>query len=215
MEVVYLVAVVVAFSQSLRSGSAQLVPCFAVSLGYLALLELFYRPFDSAWLNEWYAVAAGGYMAIRVLAVAEAFLIHSHGHPRRRLLAVSTIMLTLTCAAIMVWQITGPTALMSAIQARRVLTVGLFAFLLIYCLLRWSMGEWRSCFASRHILTQLSLSGALAAASLLAIAAPEWWYVIDPIAYAAKAIILGVWTAFAIPGPPLAPAGLPPQAATH
>lgn len=215
MEVVYLVTIVIAFCQSIRSGVAQIVPCFAVSLGYLAVLELFYRPFDMQWMNEWYSVAAGGYMAFRAMTVAEAFLIHSHGHPRRCLLAVSTVMLTLACAAIMTWQVTGPTALMSAIQARRVLTVGLFAFLLIYCLLRWSMCEWRWSFASKHILTQTALSAVLAGASLSAIAVPEWWFAINTAAYAMKAIILAAWTAFSIPGPPLAPAGLPRRAATH
>lgn len=203
MDIVYLCSVGCACIYSIRSGTAQIVPCFAVSLGYLFFLELLYRPYSAAWLREWYAVAVGGYMALRVLAVAEAFLLHSYGHPRRRLLAISTIMLALMCAAIMTWQISGPTALLSAIQARRVIVVGLFAFLLIYCLLRWSMGEWRQSFASRHVLTQLMLQSVLAASSLLAIAAPEhWWWIIDPTSYALRSIVLVGWAAFAIPGPP-------------
>ena len=212
---VYLVAVGCACIYSIRSGTAQIVPCFAVSLGYLFFLELFYRPYSPAWLREWYAVSVGGYMALRVLAVAEAFLLHSYGHPRRRLLAISTIMLALMCAAIMTWQISGPTALLSAIQARRVIVVGLFAFLLIYVLLRWSMGEWKACFGSRHVLTQLAIAGVYALASLIRVVTPLYWEECNAAAYALHALIIAAWMAYAIPGPPLVHADQPRQAAIH
>lgn len=203
MNVVYLVCIVCALVNSIRTGTAQLVPCFAVSLAYLAGLEFFYQPHSEEWLNEWYAVAVGGYALMRILAVAEAFMLHSHGHPQRRLLAASTVMLSILCAAIMVWQVTGPTVLISAIQARRVINVGLFAFLGIYALLRWSMDEWRPCFSGRHLLFMLAMQTALVVPSLLAIAGPrEWWGTIDVAAYGIKAILLGGWAVLAIPGPP-------------
>lgn len=203
MNVVYLVVIVCALINSIRTGTAQVVPCFAFSLAYLAGLELFYQPRSPEWLREWYAVAVGGYMLFRILAVAEAFLIHSHGHPRRRLLAASTVMLSIVCAAIMAWQVTGPTVLISAIQSRRVINVGLFAFLGIYALLRWSMGEWRACFSGRHLLFVLAMQAALVVPSLLAIAGPRSWYEsIDFAAYAVKSVLLVGWSAYAIPGPP-------------
>ena len=203
MNVVYLVIVVCALINSIRTGTAQLAPCYAVSLGYLAGLELFYQPRSPEWMREWYAVAIGGYALMRILAVAESFLLHSHGHPRRRLLAASTVMLAIVCAAIMAWQVTGPTVLISAIQGRRVINVGLFAFLAIYALLRWSMGEWRPSFIGRHLLFMLAMQAALVAPSLLAVAGPRAWYeAIDFAAYAVKSVLLVGWSAYAIPGPP-------------
>ena len=203
MNVVYLVIVVCALINSIRTGTAQMFPCFAVSLGYLAVLEFFYQPHSPAWLREWYAVAAGGYLLFRALAVAEAFLLDSHGHPRRRLIAVTVVMLSVLCASIMAWQVTGPTVLISAIQARRVVNVGLFAFLLIYVLLRWSMNEWRPCVTGRHVLFQLALQTALIVPSLLAIAGPRtWWGSIDFAAYAVKSGLLVGWAVLSIPGPP-------------
>jgi hypothetical protein len=172
-------------------------------LAYLAILELFYSPHSPKWLNEWYAVAAGGYMLFRILAVAEAFLLDSRGHQIRRQIAVSAAMLALACASIMAWQITGPTMLLSAIQARRVGNVGLFAFLGIYCLLRWSMGDWRSSMASRHILFLLAMSAALVIPTIFVLVAPRhWWWCIDPIAYLFKSALLAGWALLAIPGPP-------------
>lgn len=203
MNLVYLVIVVCALLNSIRTGTAQAVPCFAVSLAYLAGLELFYQPTSPEWLKEWYAVSVGGYALMRILAVAEAFMLHSHGHPRRRLLTASTVMLAIVCAAIMAWQVTGPTVLISAIQGRRVINVGLFAFLAIYALLRWSMGEWRPSFVSRHLLFMIAMQAALVVPSLLAIAGYKAWYdAIDFSAYAVKSLILAGWAAYAIPGPP-------------
>lgn len=203
MDALYLIVVVCCFVRCVQTGAAQLVPCYAVSLAYLAVLELTYKPYSPEWLAEWYPVSVGGYMLMRLLTVAEAFLLHSHGHPRRKLIASSTIMLSLVCAAIMAWTVTGGTVLLAAIQARRVITVGLFAFLLIYTLLRWSMGEWRGGFASRHLLLLLAISASLAVPSLLAVAGPKhWWWAIDSWAYGIRSALLIAWAAFAIPGPP-------------
>lgn len=203
MDVVYLVAIACALIHSIRTGTAQLVPCFSVSLAYLWALEFFYSPHSPKWLDEWYAVGAGGYALMRVVSIAEAFMLDSLGHPRRRLIAISVAMMAVSCAAITAWNITGPTVLLSAIQARRVVNVGLFTFLLIYCLLRWSMGEWRACVTSRHILFLLAMSAALVVPSLLAIAAPRhWWWYIDPVAYGVKSMLLIGWAVIAVPGPP-------------
>ena len=204
---------VCALINSIRTGTAQLAPCYAVSLAYLAALELFYQPRSPEWMREWYAVAVGGYALMRILAVAEAFLLHSHGHPRHRLLAASTVMLAIVCAAIMAWQVTGPTVLISAIQSRRVINVGLFAFLGIYALLRWSMGEWRPSFVSRHLLFMLAIQAALVVPSLLVVAGPRSWYeAIDFAAYTVKSSLLLGWTLLAIPGPPHVHSALPEQA---
>lgn len=199
----YLATIIFAFIRSIRTGTAQLFPCFSVSLAYLAGLEFFYNPHSASWLNKWYPVAAGGYALLRSIAIAEAFILDSVGHPKRRLITASVIMLSVLCASIMTWQLTGPTVVLGSIQARRVVNVGLFAFLLIYVLLRWSMGEWRQCVTSRHILFLLAISGALVVPSLLAISAPRhWWWYIDPIAYAVKSALLVGWATIAIPGPP-------------
>jgi len=203
MDALYLIVVVCCFIRCVRTGAAQLVPCYAVSLAYLAVLELAYDPFSPEWLEKWYPVAVGGYMLMRLLAVAEAFLLHSYGHPKRKLIASSTVMLSLVCAAIMAWTVTGGSVVLAAIQARRVITVGLFAFLLIYSLLRWSMGEWRGGFASRHLLILLAISASLAVPSLLAVAGPKhWWGTIDTWAYGIRSLLLIAWAAYAIPGPP-------------
>jgi hypothetical protein len=152
-------------------------------------------------------------MLFRMLAVAEAFLVHSQGHPRRKLLAVSSIMLAIVCASAMAWHVTGPTAVLSAIQARNAATVGLFCFLLVYVMLRWSMGEWRQGLASRHVLFMLAMQTALAIPVLLLIAAPpHWFWYIDPIFYAVKSILLLSWSMLAIPGPPHVHSALPAQA---
>ena len=76
MNVVYLVIVACSLVNCIRTGTAQMVPCFAVSLAYLAGLELFYRPSSPEWMQEWYATAIGGYALMRILAIAEAFLLH-------------------------------------------------------------------------------------------------------------------------------------------
>ena len=203
MNIVYIVAIACSLIYSIRSGTAQLVPCFAVSLGHLFIVELFYQPHSAAWLHEWYTIAAGVCVAMRILAVAEAFLLHSYGHPKRKQITIWVLMISLALTALMVLQVSGQTPLLSAIQARRVIVVGLFVFLLIYCMLRWSMGEWKQCFASRHILAQLAIAGAYAAASISRIILPDYWAECNFAAYAVQAIIISVWSVSAIPGPPL------------
>lgn len=203
MDLLYLISIVCALTHSIRTGAAQVYPCFAVSLAYLAMLQLFYQPFSPEWLSAWYPTLAAGYALMRILATAEAFLAHSQGHARRSLLAASAIMLAIVCSAIMVWQITGPSMLMSAIQARRVVNVGLFAFLGIYALLRWSMGEWAWTISARHLILSLAMSAALVAPSLLMLAAPrDWWWILDPLFYCIKSALLITWAVVAIPRPP-------------
>jgi hypothetical protein len=91
--------------------------------------------------------------------------------------------------------------------------VGLLCFLLVYVMLRWSMGEWRQGLASRHVLFMLSMQTALAIPVLLLIAAPRhWFWYIDPIFYAVKSILLLSWSMLAIPGPPHVHSALPMQA---
>lgn len=204
MNVVYLIVVVCSLINSIRTGTAQLVPCFAVSLAYLAGLELFYRPNSPEWMQEWYATAIGGYTLMRILAIAEAFLLHSFGEPEIRFLGFPAFFAGAAAAALMAFHVTARTMVATAIQVRSIVNVWMLVFLLAYVILAWLMKEWRPCFARRHLLFALAMQAALVAPIAIIMAGLSGFYQeLDFAFYAVKSIILVGWTAFAVPGPPL------------
>jgi len=204
MNVVYLVIVACSLVNCIRTGTAQMVPCFAVSLAYLAGLELFYRPNSPEWMQEWYATAIGGYALMRILAIAEAFLLHSNKNFGLRALGLPAFTIGAAAAALMAFHVTARTMVATAIQVRTIINVWMLVFLVAYVVLALITKEWRPCFARRHLLFAFAMQAALVAPIAIVMAGLSGFYQeLDFAFYAVKSIILVGWTAFAVPGPPL------------
>jgi len=152
-------------------------------------------------------------LACRALAVAEAFCLSSNGLRQRRLIASSALFIALLFAAIIAWRFASADVLHSAIQARRVVVVGLAAFLGVYMLLMWSIGYKRDGIFDFHVLLLFLLCSVMGASSVLRMARLlSAWQAANDASYAACSLIYATWVvAFWIQEHPL----VPPLHGTH
>lgn len=217
VDLLYVLSLVACLGQLLLTGYARRLPLFALSVAVAICFELTYQPYSLPWLRDWYARMVTPLLVLRALAVAEAFVASSRGLPQRRLIAACAVMLGLLFAAVIAWRFGGGDALHSAIHARRVIVVGLAAFLGVYLLLTWSTGYRRSGAIDFHVVLLFALCSVMASTAVLRMAHPGGiWQAADTVAYAACALIyLTSAASFAIPEPPHGPLprGIPTTAA--
>lgn len=208
MDLVFVVCLSVCLVQLVRSGYWRVFPVFTASVVTSVAFELAYQPFSSAWLKGWYATFVTPLLVLRTLSVAEAFYKSSSGFQNRRMIAAATVFFALLFAAIVAWRFSATSPLYSAIQARRVVVVGLAAFMGVYLLLTWSLGYRRSGIVDTHALLLFLLCSVFAGASILRMAYPLGiWYMANAASYAACSLLYLTWAVvFAAPKyPPVRP----------
>lgn len=207
MDLLYLLSLVACLGQLLRTGYARRLPLFALSVAVAICFELTYQPYSPSWLRDSYARMVAPLLVLRALAVGEAFVVSSRGFAQRRFIAAAAVLLGLLFAAVMAWRFGGGDVLDSAIHARRVVVVGLAAFLGVYLLLLWSTGYKRSGVLDFHVVLLFSVCSVMACTAVLRMAHQGGiWQAADTVAYAACALIYLTWAAsFSIPARPLDP----------
>ncbi len=158
------------------------------------VFEFSYQPFSKEWLRGWYALLVTPLLVIRGLATAEAFWLHAKQFPYRWHLALTTGLLALLFALVVAWRFDAVGAVRSAVQIRRVVVIGIAAFLGIYTLLIWSLGRWRTGFASVHLLLLFLVCLVMSISIVLRMAYPFGiWHAVNPIAYGVTAFIYLGW----------------------
>lgn len=204
---------VVCLVQLWRTGFGRKLPLFALATCASVCFELSYQPYSMGWLKTWYPWMVTPLLACRALAVAEGFVASSRGFRHRRMIAAAALFLALMFAAVIAWRFAANDILHSAIQARRVVVVGLSAFLGVYILLMWSVGYRRSGVFDFHVLLMFLLCFVMGAASVLRMAySIGIWQTANDASYAACSILYLTWAvAFELPANPL----VPPLLGTH
>ena len=191
---VYLASLVYCLIQVLRTGTWRRYPLFTVSTAAAAIFEAAYQPYSPEWLKSCFALLVTPLMALRALAVAEAFVRSSAGFRQRKLVAAAALCFALLFAAIVAWRFNAVDVLHSAIQARRVVVVALSAFLGVYMLLMWSVGYKRSGLADSHVLLMFLSCAVMSSSAVLRMAFPFGiWEALATSSYAASALVYLTW----------------------
>lgn len=192
---------VVCLALMVRSGYFFILPCFGAATIASVLFEVAYRPYSPEWLKEWYPWIVTPLLAFRALAVAEAFIVSSARFRDRRAVASAAVFIALLFAAVIAWRFAAADVLYSAIQARRVVVVGLAAFLGVYMLLMWSVGYRRSGLLDFHVLLLFLFCSVLSVTSILRMAGMLGsWQAAGEISYAACSLVYFTWAlAFGLP----------------
>ena len=213
MDLVFVVSVAACLAALIGMGVWRRLPLFTLATAASLLFELSYQPYSSGWLKSWYPWLVTPLLACRALAVAEAFCLSSTELKQRRLIASSTLFLALLFAAVIAWRFAATDILHSAIQARRVVVVGLAAFLGVYILLMWSIGYKRSGLLDFHVLLMFLLCSVMGTSSVMRMAQLlSAWQAANDASYAACSLIYATWVvAFWIQEHPL----VPPLHGTH
>lgn len=204
MDVLYLLSIAACLIQLARTGYARRLPLFALSVVGAIGFEVAYQPYSPEWLRSSYVLFVTPLLTLRALSVAEAFVVSSRGFQHRRLLAAAGVMIALLFAAIIAWRYGGGDVLHSAIHARRVVVVGLAAFLGVYLLLLWSTGYRRSGAVDFHVVMLFALCSVMASTAVLRMAYPSGiWQAANEVSYAACALIyLTMAASYEIPARP-------------
>lgn len=207
MDLVFVVSVAVCLVALLIAGMWRKLPLFTIATLASLLFELSYQPYSSDWLKSWYPWLVTPLLACRALAVAEAFFTSSANFRQRRLIAAAALFIALLFAAVIAWRFAATDVLHSAIQMRRVVVVGLAAFLGVYMLLMWSVGYRRSGLLDIHVLLMFLLCSVMGASSVLRMARLlDSWQAANDASYATCSLIYLTWAvAFWIPERPLDP----------
>ena len=154
------------------------------------LFQIAYDPHSPQWLRDAYPAAVSFGLALRALAVGEAFVKSAAGMKYRKFIAVSALSFALLFASVIAWRFTSGDALASAIHARRVVVVALSAFLGVYMLLMWSVGYKRSGLADSHVLLIFLSCAVMASSAVLRMAFPFGiWEALATSSYAAAALV--------------------------
>lgn len=194
MDLVYLLSLSVCFAVTVRTGQYRRFPLFAAATLAAILFEVAYQPFTAAWLRSWYAALVTPLLALRALSVAEAFVRSSIGFRQRKLIAATALCFALLFATVIAWRFNALDVLHSAIQARRVVVVGLAAFLGVYVLLMWSLGYRRAGVADFHVFLMFSLCSVMACSTVLRMAHPVGiWAALNDASYAACSLVYFTW----------------------
>jgi len=194
MDLVYLLSLMYCLYQVLRTGAWKRFPLFAVSTAAACVFELSYQPYSAAWLKSCYAWLVMPLLALRSLAVAEAFVRSSTGFKHRKLIAAGALCFALLFAAVIAWRFNAVDVLHSAIQARRVVIIALAAFLGVYMLLMWSIGYQRSGQADMHVLLMFLACAVMASSVILRMATPGGiWEALSKSSYAAASLVYLSW----------------------
>lgn len=207
MDLFFVVSVAACLAALMILGVWRRLPLFTLATAASLLFELSYQPYSSGWLKSWYPWLVTPLLACRALAVAEAFFVSSANFRQRRLIAASALFIALLFADIVAWRFAATDVLHSAIQMRRVVVVGLSAFLGVYMLLMWSVGYKRAGLLDLHVLLMFLLCSVMGASSVLRMARMlETWQAANDASYAACGLIYLTWVAaFSIPMRPLDP----------
>jgi hypothetical protein len=203
MDVLYLLSLVACLLVTVWSRQYKRFPLFAASTLAAILFQIAYDPHSPQWLRDAYPSAVSFGLAIRVLAVGEAFVKSAAGMKHRKLIAVSALSFALLFASVIAWRFTSGDALASAIHARRVVVVGLAAFLGTYMLLMWTTGYKRSGVADNHVMLMFCACTVMAGSAVLRMAYPgENWAAWNDSAYAANTFVYLIWALlFGTPAP--------------
>jgi hypothetical protein len=194
MDLVFVISTTMCLSALLLAGMWRKLPLFTIATLASLLLELSYQPYSAGWLKSWYPWLVTPLLACRSLAVAEAFVVSSHGFRHRRMIAAAALFLALLFAAVIAWRFASADVLHSAIQARRVVVVGLSAFLGVYMLLMWSVGYKRSGVFDLHVLLMFLLCSVMGATSVMRMARLlESWQAANDASYAACSMVYLTW----------------------
>lgn len=207
MDLVFVISTTACLAALLLAGMWRKLPLFTIATLASLLFELSYQPYSAGWLKSWYPWLVTPLLACRALSVAEAFWISSTGFRQRRLIAASALFLALMFAAVIAWRFAATDVLHSAIQMRRVVAVGLAAFLGVYMLLMWSVCYQRSGLLDLHVLLMFLLCSVMGATSVMRMARLlDSWQAANDASYAACSLVYITWAvAFAIPEHPLEP----------
>ena len=204
MDLVFVFSIATCLTALLLAGTWRRLPLFTVASVLSLLFELSYQPYSSDWLKTWYPWMVTPLLVLRALAVAEAFIVSSTELRNRRMIAAAAVFFSLLFAAVIAWRFSTADMLHSAIQARRVVVVGLSAFLGVYMLLMWSVGYRRSGLMDFHVLLMFSFCSVLSVTSVLRMAGMLGsWQAAGDFSYAACSLIYLTWAvAFSTPERP-------------
>ena len=216
MDLFFVVSVAACLAALMVMGVWRKLPLFTLATVVSLLFELSYQPFSSDWLKSWYTWLVTPLLACRALAVAEAFFVSSTSFRHRRMIAAAALFIALLFAAIVAWRFAATDVLHSTVQARRVVVVGLSAFLGVYMLLMWSIGYKRAGLLDLHVLLMFLLCSVMGASSVMRMARLlDTWQAANDIAYTACSFIYLTWAlAFLTPMRPLGPPLLGSQTTT-
>ena len=204
----YLLSMMGCLVQLFRTGFARRLPLFTLATCASIGFEISYQPYSMAWLRDWYPWMVSPLLACRALAVGESFVVSSTGFRHRRMIAAAALFLALLFAAVIAWRFAATDVLHSAIQARRVVVVGLSAFLGVYTMLMWSVGYRRSGLLDFHVVLLFLLCSVMGLSAVLRMAYPVGiWQAANDASYAACSLLYITWgVAFSIPmHPPVLP----------
>lgn len=207
MDLVFVISITACFAALLLTGTWRKLPLFTVATLASLLFELSYQPHSAGWLKSWYSWLVTPLLICRALSVAEAFCVSSTGFRERRLIAATALFLALMFVAVVAWRFAAADVLHSTIQMRRVVVVGLAAFLGVYILLMWSVGYRRSGLLDLHVLLLFSMCSVMGAISVMRMAKMlDSWQAANDVSYAACSMVYLTWAvAFSTPEHPLVP----------
>jgi hypothetical protein len=207
MDLVFVISMTACFAALLLAGMWRKLPLFTVATLASLLFELSYQPYSTDWLKSWYSWLVTPLLICRALSVAEAFTVSSTGFRQRHVIASAALFLALMFAAVIAWRFAATDVLHSAIQMRRVVVVGLAAFLGVYMLLMWSIGYKRAGMLELHVLLLFLLCSVMSATSVMRMARLlDSWQAANDASYAACSLIYVTWAlSFSIPEHPLDP----------
>jgi hypothetical protein len=207
MDLVFVISTTACLAALLLAGMWRKLPLFTIATLASLLFELSYQPYSAGWLKPWYPWLVTPLLILRSLSVMEGSAVSSATLPQRRLIASAAIFLALLFAAMVAWRFAAADVLHSAIQARRVIVVGLAAFLGVYMLLMWSVGYRRSGLLDLHVLLMFLLCATMATSSVARMARLlDSWQAANDASYAACSLLYITWAAaFVLPMNPLDP----------
>ncbi len=207
MDLVFVISTTVCLAALLLAGMWRKLPLFTVATLASMLFELSYQPYSVGWLKSWYPWLVTPLLVCRALSVVEAFTVSSTGFRQRHIIASAALFLALLFAAVIAWRFAATDVLHSTIQMRRVVVVGLSAFLGVYMLLMWSIGYKRAGVLDLHVLLMFLLCSVMSATSVMRMARLlDSWQAANDASYAACSMIYLTWAvAFVTPMRPLDP----------
>jgi hypothetical protein len=216
MDLVFVISTTACLAALLLAGMWRKLPLFTVATLASLLFELSYQPYSADWLKSWYPWLVTPLLACRALSVAEAFTVSSANFRQRHVIASAAMFLALMFATVIAWRFAATDVLHSAIQMRRVVVVGLAAFLGVYMLLMWSIGYKRAGILDLHVLLMFLLCSVMGTTSVMRMARLlDSWQAANDASYAACAMVYFTWAvAFLIPMRPLGPPLLGSQTTT-
>jgi hypothetical protein len=185
-------SVLLALLAALVRGWWRRVPVFCCYLAAQLPLLVGYRPESEQWLQRFWVPLEPLVVLLRMGATVEAFW---HNSTERRFLVGMSLSLLAAALVTLVWRVLPPEADWRIIEVRRYAQIWCAAFLLLYAVLMFVIGDLRRGWRLTHLLVLLGIllnHAAVSVASLRGAWGAGWW-IVSPISFGAAAVGYLAW----------------------